>query len=1628
MATRQNLVKLSAFAVLLGFASLALAAPADDTVIMTEPIIAPICEQIALGESLIFETGQPKFLLAGVSYLPAESFRFFQDNDADGIIESVQPDNIGYAYADPKGKLVLDPSHDIYKKLHSGPLEIFAYAYYETGYGRAAAKFSKTRTIIGPAFVGCVRVVNPPQRLPDLSVGASMRLTGPNPAAPLLELQIQNIGGADALPSQTRFCTNRTDCFGPVLTPGEGGQILPQISKISVQAAGIVAVTTDYNLVKYKNLTICADADREITETNESDNCRIISSSELLALSEGGTPVDDGGTPFAGGGTPFAGGGGAAAESITVTSVADTASGGSCTVGKSCTIRWISEGDISQSVFVAVVGATSDSVVQYLTSGNGTPNTGSISGTIGSGVWNIPAGQYRVAVYENDPNDTSPAADYSDVFSIAVAVPPVIAPTITVISPNGGERWDIGSSQTVKWTWNKITTNHNIKLVNAATGAVSDLVRGVSSSMGAIGFSVTVPQVSAGNFRVRVCDDYVGGASGVCDNSDSQFAIGTAVPPVLANTAPTVQVNPFGSLTAGARYTHSGAMVSDKESNPISYQWSLVSCPGTCPELSGASGSAGTSPSQSTISGPSFTPSAAGNYTLQLTVTENIAGGLSAQSSATGIVSERPVIKVTYPNGGEILKIDEKQTIAWAKSGAAGNSVDIKLKKGGVVVGTLTPLAGVSNSGNFVWNIIEPFVVSGDDYKIIVGDRSDASVFDESDAAFTIGEPATNIDMTQITLSSINLTINNILGGAYYVATINNKSSRPAADLNIAVRIDQTGASRVAGALAPIQCGGGAPGVAPSGTCISASALQAIVATDNDLVFGYGKFVSGPARAVFELRQGQTALKTIILNVNLLPKPTITVKIPNGGETWEMGGQLNEVTQIRTPYPISWHSVGMVNPVTIYLKQSDEPLQLPCDACDFNGDGVSSATERALTAEFKKYDVNGDRRIDQNDLDEVHNALFGGSCDAARSCDVNGYDGVSIGDEQAILSFMIRLYDLNNDRKIDDADKDIVIDLFAEDVETGCADGKLCNFNFMHTEEAMRGIDGGDTISAVLLYDGYHYILSYPEYDLDNDGRATQKDKILLEEVASGVKLCPKYSTNAKSCDLNKDEIVAGSDVAVLNNYLISINATQAHEGVIAANIPTKPDVGGTYKWNVLGLFVAPADNYKIMIYDGTDMQVVDESNSAFTIESPAPTIITPTENQLFTIDQNLKITLNASHPMFLTRYRVRLYQKDSGLIYESSSENETIPFVIDANLVRKSDGKRVLDLLREGPMIIMVEGLMPRAGYTKPAVRSVKLQFDRRPPTITGPKENEDISLGEKSISIRATHPSKPMSFRVTLSQNGIVIYQNDTAQATPSGLVLTIDRTTTFGGTNVFGRLDKGKILLSVEGNLLQGRTQEAQRMFNIITVPVSYDLNDDQLLDYRDLAIIQVAAVYDSQYRKAVDEQNVLPKLPPIASVCFAIPLTKNCNFNNDFDTKARAIIDSRDAAILTRQPGYQASPPAFGRLAGTLNILAPLADSTSNSGNPPDVTIVSVTGATGYLIGFARRDALYSDSILFENYKDTRSLETSVNAEGQRLYRVPSAYRSRFTAGPLDLYVRALVNNQWTDAAVVRINLK
>ena len=499
-------------------------------------------------------------------------------------------------------------------------------------------------------------------------------------------------------------------------------------------------------------------------------------------------------------------------------------------------------------------------------------------------------------------------------FQACPSVVPPIQPSITVLSPNGGETWAKGTKQTIKWQDNTITTvptctnpgwdcpqymppaprSYDIKLATyypPCTGPMAciasspqpyTIAKGVSgySYIWNVGLVRDLYDALApdGSYTVQVCQS----GTNTCDLSDSYFKIystGSNLPPVIDGVSgpTTLNVGEMGTWSVKAH---------DPENGNLSY---LVNWGDGV--NSGSTGTVATSPmsvsaSQTTTFTHSY--STAGAYKVMFTVTDN--KGLTAQSSISVQVGNttQPSITVLSPNGGESWQKGTAQEIKWYGDGRVNIDISNYLscwetEPACMAPAVIYPIArDVSverkRSGN-VFNWTTGKTASGGDipageYKVTVSSATNGSVTDQSDSAFTITALSTQPSITVLSPnggevwpvgSTQVIKWNNTSGGPVNLTPSNYLSCWSA--------VPSCGAPAVLYQLANNLYGSNyfwTTGKTASGGDIPAGEYKVTVSSATN------GSITDQSDSVFTITAPST-------------QPSITVLSPNGGEVWPVG-------------------------------------------------------------------------------------------------------------------------------------------------------------------------------------------------------------------------------------------------------------------------------------------------------------------------------------------------------------------------------------------------------------------------------------------------------------------------------------------------------------------------------------------------------------------------------------------------------------------------------------------------------------------------------------------------------------------------------------------------------------------
>lgn len=505
-------------------------------------------------------------------------------------------------------------------------------------------------------------------------------------------------------------------------------------------------------------------------------------------------------------------------STITVTS---PNGGESWVVGSTQTITWNSTGLV-------------DSVRIEYSLDNGASWTTIVAQTPadGSHDWAVPdTSSQETLIRITDADDGSPTDISDDVFSL-------LGTALTITSPNGGETWLAGSSQTITWA-----TTGTVEFVtleySADNGSTwNNIITNISNTGN---YPWTVPAINSNNALVRVFDASDGEP---IDVSDAVFNISMSS---LTLTAPnggetwtagsveTIAWNTTGTIDSVAlEYSVDGGttwkdIVSAIE-NTGSYDW-------TVPE----------DPTE--------------DARVRVSDAED---GTPADASAGVFTIIGSTLNVTAPNGGETWPGGSTQNITWSSTGPI-DSVKIEVSLNNGADWTLIA-AAAPNSGVYSWNVTNQ---ASDSALVRISDSSDGAPIDVSDAVFSI------------TSSALTITAPNggelFLAGSTQTITWTTEGDITSVTIDYSLNSGQSWTNIITSTLNSGSYDWTLPDVQTS---------KALVRVQ-DAADGNPSDVSD--------------------NTFSIVRSTLTVTSPNGGETWTAG----------TPEPVTWHSTGFIDSVTI---------------------------------------------------------------------------------------------------------------------------------------------------------------------------------------------------------------------------------------------------------------------------------------------------------------------------------------------------------------------------------------------------------------------------------------------------------------------------------------------------------------------------------------------------------------------------------------------------------------------------------------------------------------------------------------------------------------------------------------
>jgi hypothetical protein len=327
-----------------------------------------------------------------------------------------------------------------------------------------------------------------------------------------------------------------------------------------------------------------------------------------------------------------------------------------------------------------------------------TPDTGSYP-------WTIPDTATTIALIAISDSDGNGPMDTCDVeFTI------IPTPTLTIVTPNGGEIWEVDSTQNI--TWNSEGTSGTVKLEYSADNGISwsDIT---VSTPDTGSYHWTIPDSSTGTALVRISDS---DGNGPVDTSDVAFTI-TSTPTLIV-------------VTPNGGESWEGGSIQN-------VTWNSLGTSGTVKLAYSADN--GASWSDITLSTPdtgSYQWTVPDTSTTTTLISISDTGGNSAMDTSDVVftITPTPVVTVTSPNGGESWEGGSIQNITWNSVGTSGTvkieySADNGLTWSNIVASTN------AGEGKEIWTVPDTSTTQA---KVRISDFDGNGPVDTSDAVFTI--------------------------------------------------------------------------------------------------------------------------------------------------------------------------------------------------------------------------------------------------------------------------------------------------------------------------------------------------------------------------------------------------------------------------------------------------------------------------------------------------------------------------------------------------------------------------------------------------------------------------------------------------------------------------------------------------------------------------------------------------------------------------------------------------------------------------------------------------------------------------------------------------------------------------
>ena len=378
---------------------------------------------------------------------------------------------------------------------------------------------------------------------------------------------------------------------------------------------------------------------------------------------------------------------------------------------------------------------TLDNGVTWSTLTNSTPSVGFYQW---SALPNIPSTNARIRI--SDASDGFPSDASDSVFTISPQ------PALKIITPNGGENWMSGSSQTIRWNALGKIIGGGGKLIPKLKSSpyfpltIANIKIEFTTNNGSTWFSITqstpnngsylwspVPSQNSSLCRVKISDADVGVPFAI---SDSTFVIYNTVPREIIVKSPNGGEIWQAGTTQEIKWGSTGVTA-------VSIDFTTNNGTDWNPIVTGI-------PSTGYYSWTQVPNTPSTNCRIR--ITDAVNGFPVNQSTSTFTIAPPPEITVLSPNGGETLQAGSNTNISWTSTNVANVKIELTTNNG---ADWSLIVASTPSIGQYVWQNIPGVNSSLCRIKISNADGS-GQPFDISNNNFTV----TNLIVQSIKLTS----------------------------------------------------------------------------------------------------------------------------------------------------------------------------------------------------------------------------------------------------------------------------------------------------------------------------------------------------------------------------------------------------------------------------------------------------------------------------------------------------------------------------------------------------------------------------------------------------------------------------------------------------------------------------------------------------------------------------------------------------------------------------------------------------------------------------------------------------------------------------------------------------------